>query len=98
MTQSRLPVRTHNFSSLQDFAPRTQEYTEKVKRVLPKKVVREMMLAETEASPNSPVIKCSRCGDLLIQKFMVLIQGEWIHPESWVCRLCYDKKKDIRVR
>lgn len=75
----------------------TQEPKSRVKRVLPRDVVRKMMLAETAASPTSPRIRCERCGDYLIQKFIIRIQGVWIHPDMDVCRLCYRSKTDIPV-
>ena len=67
------------------------------RRVIPRHVIRIMMNKESEASTTSPRIRCTRCSDRLIQKFMVRIQGGWNKEDPWVCRLCYNKRNDIKV-
>lgn len=87
----------YNHSFLDEHHEPKDQYPRSEPRRIPLSVIKKMMIAETEASPTSPKIECIRCHVHLIQKFIVLCQGGWNKDDYNVCRLCYDKKKDISV-
>jgi hypothetical protein len=78
----------------------TQQTSTCERHVLPRDVILKLMVKETREAPSlSPRGKCIRCRNILLSKYLILINQPWPKEPELVCRICYDPKHgDMRAR
>jgi hypothetical protein len=89
--------KTHSFAQQHEAAGYDPVFKAPVdRRPVPLSVVRKMMRNETDSTAFGTRVRCERCNQTYLSKFMVLITQPWPKEPAWVDRLCYDKKHDHR--